>query len=247
MALARIQNRLQRGERVWLLRVARDRRHRAHAPRATATSARSTSSSPLRTIRVSDAGSAGSHRGMPLWRISALAPAAAVRNAARKAGVSRAVRLPGDVDAARYPATAAGRTGRSSSRCAGRDSASWSPASTAAPSACPGWKSNDDDLDADDHDEREDAHDHRRPGAADHRLHPPRRHRRRPHPEVPAVRYWLDVAAGDHGRVGGGRRDRLVHARARRAQPLPAGRRAARLQRRRRRAGRRDRRLRSSS
>jgi hypothetical protein len=85
-ALARIQNRLQRGERVWLLRVARDDVNALTRTRDG--DQRSINVSTRFGIRVNDAGSAGSHRGMPLGRISPLAPAAAVRNAARQARVS---------------------------------------------------------------------------------------------------------------------------------------------------------------
>jgi len=85
-ALARIQQRLRGGERVWLLRVARDRVNAL--TRLRDGDQRSIDVDADLSTRATDSGSAGSHRGIPLSRISALAPATATRNAARRAHVS---------------------------------------------------------------------------------------------------------------------------------------------------------------
>lgn len=85
-ALARIEDRLRGGERVWLLRVARDRVNAL--TRLRNGDQRSIDVDAELATRVTDSGSAGSHRGIALSRISALAPSAAARNAARAARIS---------------------------------------------------------------------------------------------------------------------------------------------------------------
>jgi hypothetical protein len=85
-ALAEIRDELRRGERVWLLRVARDRVNAL--TRLPNGDQRSIDVDDSFGVRVTDSGSAGSHRGIPLSRISALAPSLATTLAARQAGIS---------------------------------------------------------------------------------------------------------------------------------------------------------------
>lgn len=85
-ALAEIEGRLRRGERVWLLRVARDRVNAL--TRLPNGDQRSIDVDDSFGTRVTDSGSAGSHRGIPLSRVSALAPSLATTLAARQARIS---------------------------------------------------------------------------------------------------------------------------------------------------------------
>ncbi|MDO8184307.1 hypothetical protein Q5424_10975 [Conexibacter sp. JD483] len=85
-ALSLIERRLRGGERVWLLRVARDRVNAL--TRLRNGDQRSIDVAADLSTRVTDSGSAGSHKGMPVQQISAFAPSLATRNAAAKAGIS---------------------------------------------------------------------------------------------------------------------------------------------------------------
>ncbi len=85
-ALSQIERKLRGGERVWLLRV--DRTRVTALTRLRDGDQRSISVTGELETTVNDAGSAGPRRGIPVQRISALAPSQATRNAARKAGIS---------------------------------------------------------------------------------------------------------------------------------------------------------------